>query len=112
MKKMLVALAALATLATGFAVPANASPAVTVHAGPHGSIETVRVVHRHRIGPNEAARIARRHGFTRIYSVRSGRDAYLVRAARRHGPMATVVIDAHGGRILAVRPVRHPPRHI
>jgi hypothetical protein len=117
MKKTLIALAAIATLSTGFVMPANAAPqtglSITFYDGAqpagwrHRDWDDRRYVRRHhrRLGPRRIAHILRRDGFVRIRSIRYHHGRYHVRAMRRFGPMFRLVVNAHNGNIMRMRPI-------
>lgn len=119
MKKTLIALATLATLSTGFVMPAEAAPqagiSITLHDGARHHIRrhydrddrrnAWRHRHHRRLGPRRVAHIVRRDGFVRIRSIHYSHGRYHVRAMRRYGPMFMLTVDARDGDILRIRPI-------
>jgi hypothetical protein len=108
MKKTLLALAAVATLSAGFALPANAAPRTTVMVdvgGPGRAHDRDWRSDHRRIGPAEAARIVRGQGFPRVHAVRYAEGRYVIRAERRNGRVFLVTLDARHGHVMAMRPV-------
>lgn len=119
MKKMLICFAAMATILTGFSLPATASASdltIQVHSSSndhgrynsrHGWKKPGHHDRQRMINPGEVKRILFRQGY-RTQDIRKQRNEYYVRARAHNGRQVMLIVNAYSGKIVGQRMLGRP----